>query len=202
MTADIQSYHDLGQYFRECRESMRIPLDLAARKMRLRTKYLRAIEDGNMVGMPGLVYARGYVLRYAEFLNLKEDNIAQTFDLLSGKVKKDNFFMPEPTRLQNLPSAQVIGASLAMMLVIYTAWYLFDTAPQSRAPVSSIPERYMHMVQSRSANIDWSKNPLTCLVPMRTDVPPLCLARHPRIHSSTLLSPAAGFSSQLVIRHE
>lgn len=45
--------------------------------LKIRKKYLIALEEGNFDILPGEVYVKGYMKLYLDYLNIKERNVAQ-----------------------------------------------------------------------------------------------------------------------------
>lgn len=60
----------LGQLLKAAREEQRLTLEQAFEATRIRTAYLRALEEDDLSVMPSPVQARGYLRNYAEYLGL------------------------------------------------------------------------------------------------------------------------------------
>lgn len=78
----------LGEMFREAREAKGVSLAEAEVGTRIRQKYLAALEDDNMVALPGAVYARGFVRNYALYLNLDTKETLELFDGQSQNARE------------------------------------------------------------------------------------------------------------------
>lgn len=61
---------ELGNYLRQTRESRNMTLSEVVETTKIRSRYLQAIEEGDLSIMPGIVYARGFIRSYADFLGL------------------------------------------------------------------------------------------------------------------------------------
>lgn len=144
----LQTHEDIGRYLKDCRESMRVTIEQASRDLHIRVKYLTALEAGAMNDLPGAIYIRGYVLRYAQYLRLDETLFVNALDTISGKVRTEKFYVPVPTRKHNMPSSRVLGASLAIMLFLYAVWTVLQTERKSEAPqqVQDLPARYERLI--------------------------------------------------------
>ncbi len=70
----------LGDILRRRREDLGVSLEELQEQTKIRTRYLEALEAGDWDVLPGDVYARGFVRRYAESVNL------DGFDLLRAYV--------------------------------------------------------------------------------------------------------------------
>lgn len=73
---DIQE-KGVGQYLREIRLKKGISLREAAEETKIRTRYLKALEEDDLASLPGEVYARGFLRNYARFLGIPADKVSQ-----------------------------------------------------------------------------------------------------------------------------
>ncbi|MBQ5759907.1 MAG: helix-turn-helix domain-containing protein [Schwartzia sp.] len=69
----------VGKILRDKREEQRIALEDVESITSIRRSYIEAIEKEDYDKLPGLVYARGFVRNYADFLGLDGDTIAAQF---------------------------------------------------------------------------------------------------------------------------
>ena len=75
----------LGEQLRAQRERKGITLEQAAGDTRIREKFLKALEDGDYQSLPGPVYTRGFLRNYAEYLDLKTDELVMLYHHESGR---------------------------------------------------------------------------------------------------------------------
>jgi len=68
----------IGQQLRETREAKSLTLDQVSREIRIRTRYLQALEEGNLGELPSAVHVRGFLRSYADFLGLNADELLET----------------------------------------------------------------------------------------------------------------------------
>ena len=61
---------DIGASLREARERRGLTAEDVHRSLRIRARYLRALEDERWELLPGEAYAKGFLRGYAEFLGL------------------------------------------------------------------------------------------------------------------------------------
>lgn len=61
---------EIGSSLREARTRRGLELDAVQRALRIRRRYLEALENDRFDQLPGEVYARGFLREYAEFLGL------------------------------------------------------------------------------------------------------------------------------------
>jgi len=74
----------IGEFFRQVRETKGLTVDEVASKTRIRTDFVKALEDGNFAKLPDQVFARGFVRSYARSLGLDEDDAIHRFDQSAG----------------------------------------------------------------------------------------------------------------------
>ena len=82
----------LGDQLRLQREKKGITLDQAAADTRIREKFLKALEDGDLQSLPGAVYTKGFLRNYAHYLDLDPEQLVVLFHQERGTVT------PEPPR--------------------------------------------------------------------------------------------------------
>ncbi|MBI5466844.1 MAG: helix-turn-helix domain-containing protein [Candidatus Kerfeldbacteria bacterium] len=76
----LPASNTLGERLRQLREESNISLDELGRLTQVAPKYLAAIEQGTYRDMPGQVYARQFVRRYAEVMQTDVDFALNLFD--------------------------------------------------------------------------------------------------------------------------
>lgn len=69
----------VGEFFRQVRETKGLTVDEVASKTRIRTDFIKALEDGNYAKLPDQVFARGFVRSYARSLGLDEEDAIHRF---------------------------------------------------------------------------------------------------------------------------
>jgi cytoskeleton protein RodZ len=74
----------IGEFFRQVRETKGLTIDEVASKTRIRTDFVKALEDGNFAKLPDQVFARGFVRSYARSLGLDEDDAIHRFTQSAG----------------------------------------------------------------------------------------------------------------------
>jgi hypothetical protein len=202
MTQPLETYEEIGTYFKNCRESMGVTIERASAELHIRAKYLVAMESGRMKDMPGSIYARGYVQQYAEYLRLDPIFLLHAFDQASGRIKREAFFIPEPTRKHNMPSPRLIGVSLVLMVLLVGFWLLFQTNAQEEkiAKVQDLPQRYeriINPVPEPPLNPDARWRSCFLLV---ENWQPMCQSQPEEMTIPvTLLTPLRQFSTEMIV---
>jgi cytoskeletal protein RodZ len=98
---------DIGNFLRERREANRISLIEAEKDLKIRKKYLQALEEGNLDVIPGKTYIIGYLRNYGKYLGIEEENINQIIQTYSNlekqktgleETKKENIYLKKKNR--------------------------------------------------------------------------------------------------------
>ena len=93
---------DIGNFLRERREARGISLIEVEKDLKIRKKYLQALEEGNVDAIPGKTYLIGYLRNYSKYLGIDEENInqiIQTYNNLEKrkvsleKTKEENIYL-------------------------------------------------------------------------------------------------------------
>jgi cytoskeleton protein RodZ len=74
----------VGEFFRQVRETKGLTVDEVSSKTRIRSDFVKALEDGNFSKLPDQVFARGFVRSYARSLGLDEEDAIQRFTKSAG----------------------------------------------------------------------------------------------------------------------
>ncbi|HOT91894.1 MAG TPA: DUF4115 domain-containing protein [Anaerolineae bacterium] len=70
----------LGIWLRRARETRQITLEDAEKALRIRRRYLQALEMGDYTALPGEIQARGFLRNYARYLNLPVEEALARYD--------------------------------------------------------------------------------------------------------------------------
>ena len=98
---------DIGNFLRERREAKGISLIEVEKDLKIRKKYLQALEEGNIDLIPGKTYIVGYLKNYSKYLDIDEENvnqIIQTYNNLEKQksvikeTKKENIYLKTKDR--------------------------------------------------------------------------------------------------------
>lgn len=153
---------DLGIWLRRARETRQLTLEDAEKALRIRRRYLQALEMGDYTAMPGEVQARGFLRNYARFLDLPTEEAVARYDAeIQGRpmqprprtpiveqkspiADRPSVFSPPPTEEEEAtaPSAR-IPSGLYQMLIIALFFFLLVAGGsfvwlmiESRAPAT------------------------------------------------------------------
>ena len=70
----------LGVWLRRTRESRQLTLEDAEKALRIRKRYLQALEVSDYAALPGEIQARGFLRNYARFLGLPVEDVLDRYD--------------------------------------------------------------------------------------------------------------------------
>ena len=87
-TKKIKSQKTLGEILKEEREKKSFSLVDAENATKVRAKYLCALENSRWSELPQEVYVRGFVLAYAKFLGLKDEEVIALYNKESRVHRK------------------------------------------------------------------------------------------------------------------
>ena len=80
---------DIGRLLRETREKLGLTHQEVERATRIRTRYLEAMERGDLSSLPSSVQARGFLRNYSDYLGLDPDDVLLMYaEHLRGGVRK------------------------------------------------------------------------------------------------------------------
>src|SRR5512146_3466365 len=74
----------IGESFKQVRETKGLTIEEVASKTRIRTDFVKALEDGNFAKLPDQVFARGFDRSYARSLGLDEEDAIHRFIQSAG----------------------------------------------------------------------------------------------------------------------
>ncbi len=130
-------FQEVGRGLQRQRELLGLSLEDVERHTHLRRHYLTALEAGNLESLPSPVQGRGMLNNYATFLGLNPEPLLLRFaEGLQTRLAARQSTLPEkkrPTpqkRKSRLPGSLrrsltgdlLIGASLAIFLIIFVSW--------------------------------------------------------------------------------
>jgi cytoskeleton protein RodZ len=117
----------IGEFFRQVRETKGLTIDEVASKTRIRTDFVKALEDGNFAKLPDQVFARGFVRSYARSLGLDEEDAIHRFAQSAGayydkQVERERLKVrqaEEERKKQANRKAVAIAIGIAILTLIF-----------------------------------------------------------------------------------
>ncbi len=116
---------EIGSSLRKARERRGISHAQIERDTRIRTRYLRALEDERYELIPGRVYAKGFLRAYADYLGLDGEQFVDEF---SSRVPEEEEpdahvqLQPIPRRRFRVPATAVAALVVIGVVVGLVAW--------------------------------------------------------------------------------
>ena len=91
---------DIGNFLKEKREERGISLIEAEKDLKIRKKYLQALEEGNINVIPGKTYLVGYLRNYSKYLGIDEESINRIIQAFNNLEKQESGL--EKTKEKNI----------------------------------------------------------------------------------------------------
>ncbi len=152
---------EIGEYLKNRRLELGISLDEAEQYLKIRKKYLVAIEEGDERVLPGKTYFIGYLRNYANYLEADQDYIRQLLgeteqtpkpsepEPVKKRKKSGKYFSPEKRKyrikkekksINYLSSIKIIGIFVLIGAVIFIANQFLHRIKQPPVPVTQEDE--------------------------------------------------------------
>jgi cytoskeletal protein RodZ len=132
----------IGTSLREARERRGLEYAQIEAATRIRAGHLRALEAERFEELPARVYARAFLVEYADFLGLDAEQFANEFDSRFPVVEEEEVALlhPQPRRLSRRSGVVVALVALAVLGVL--GWKIGQgKSPPTTAPPPSVTPR-------------------------------------------------------------
>jgi cytoskeleton protein RodZ len=121
---DDGRFGGVGALLRRRREEIQQDVDDVSRQLRIRSAYIRAIEEGRFQELPGNAYAIGFVRAYADYLGLDGGSVVSDYrDELARRSRQNELVWPSEGGESRFPGGAILGVCLFLGLAIYGGWY-------------------------------------------------------------------------------
>ncbi|MBI1810953.1 MAG: helix-turn-helix domain-containing protein, partial [Nitrospirae bacterium] len=133
-----------GEILKKKREELGYNIKEIAKTLRIRSDYLKAIEEGTFEKLPVEVYTKGYIREYAKFLKIDPKAVIKAYiEKISPPVIENPIAPAENTvkeeKTDKRCSATAIILSAAAVAGLLTVLSLFVFAPEE--PKTPLPEK-------------------------------------------------------------
>ena len=120
-------------------------LSHVSQALRIRTPYLKAIEEGDWHALPNSVYARAFLRSYALHVEADPEQVLKRAEAaLESRPGPDTPLPPLPARDRSLPGGALIGASVLLAIAAYAGWYYFSVQQlRDERVVAAMPDRLL-----------------------------------------------------------
>ncbi len=117
----------LGERLREVRQEARVSVEAAAQATGVSVHHLEALEAGRYEALPGDVYTRAFLRRYARYLKLNEDRVLESYEAERSVVGTEERRLPPPHRLPSGMTVTILARRTILVLIIagivgYLGW--------------------------------------------------------------------------------
>lgn len=136
----------IGDFFKQVRETKGLTIDEVASKTRIRSDFVRALEEGNFAKLPDQVFARGFVRSYARSLGLDEEDAIHRFIQSAGAFyeKQDEKERLKARQVQEERKRQANrkAVAVAIGIAIITLVFLLSREQSTvlvRRPATDLP---------------------------------------------------------------
>lgn len=129
----------VGALLRGAREAKGRDLNSVSQQLRIRSVYLRAIEDGDFGSLPGTTYAVGFVRTYADYLGLDGPDIVRRFrEEVEELGRRTQLVFPAAPAEGKIPGGAILLIAVVIAAIAYGAW--FYMSDRDRSLVGLVPE--------------------------------------------------------------
>jgi cytoskeletal protein RodZ len=152
----------IGDFFKQVRETKGLTVDEVASKTRIRTDFVKALEEGNFAKLPDQVFARGFVRSYARSLGLDEEDAIHRFIQSAGafyeKQDERERLKVRQAEEERKRQANRKAVAIAIGIAILTLVILLSREQSSllirRTPTESPPTSVKRATTPESGKID------------------------------------------------
>jgi cytoskeletal protein RodZ len=118
----------VGAFLREARANTGCSLADIAATLRIRAKFLQAIEDGRYEDLPGPTYAAGFIRSYADYLGLDTAALLAQFKTEpSGAEGQPDLEFPAPSTVGWFPTGTVVASCAVLAAAVFATAARCDT---------------------------------------------------------------------------
>jgi Helix-turn-helix domain/RodZ C-terminal domain len=130
---------EIGTSLRDARERQGIELSRIERETRIRTRYLKALEDEQFDVLPGAAYAKGFLRTYAEFLGLDGERFVDEFNTRFPATEEPPALPPTAFRRRRLAlDARLLVLPFAVLLALI-GWQIASEGGHRKAQLPPPP---------------------------------------------------------------
>lgn len=171
-TENTMTLQELGALLRERRIERGLTEENVADQLKITSRLVRAIEEGDMHAMPHAVYARGFIRAYAKLLAVDEKNVHEACALLKDpeeelREQESRIVPAAPRRGNGFPWLALL---LCVLFVAAGGWYLRDVFPDFFSSITGAPQP--EPMQSLSSEMPEARAPMENAAPATPAVSP------------------------------
>lgn len=126
----------VGEILRREREKQRLTLDNVEKTIKVRKKFLEAIEQDDWSLFSSKIYITGVIRNYAKVLGLPPDKMLAFFRREYAKKEVTGFQTKIPSKLLDPGTKKYLGLSLVLLILVFVMYFgyqmfLFLSPPQA-----------------------------------------------------------------------
>lgn len=148
----------LGHKLTKARKKLKVDLETVELKIKVRAKYLEALENGDYRSLPSHVYVRGFLQGYAEFLGL---NFEEVYELYEKERRSFGFALDTPLRNNNQKVADktiitpkiFVWPSLGLIVLLIIGYIFYQVTGFASAPRLELVNPNRDMVIQKNEQI-------------------------------------------------
>jgi cytoskeleton protein RodZ len=172
---------EFGASFKKAREARNLTIEGIAAETRISTRFLLAIESEQFDVLPGGVFNRGFIRKYAECIGKDPEEALRTYERLSRPVEIDSRLESQDRPQKKSSKPSVYYFAIAGLVIAVIAFYMLGhqralpVQPVSAAiPPSVSPAPVSEPVPAEQAELSAAADPGTIAptLPMSRPVPP------------------------------
>ncbi|MFZ4403132.1 MAG: helix-turn-helix domain-containing protein [Pseudobdellovibrionaceae bacterium] len=165
-----------GELLREAREQKGFSLHEIGLSLKISSKVLKAIEDGDSSQYPAKTFLRGFIQSYANYLKLDTEKILESFYTEMGSTRPEvtpepsqNGSVQEPTldtlvKKNHTKLLITVGVMLALLLVIFIVNQVVEKYSKEAQLTHSEPTAVQPGLESTGTKITGTAQPTAAVV--------------------------------------
>lgn len=135
----------IGERLRRAREAKGVDLNRVERDIKIRAKFLAALESGDYLELPGDVYTKGFLHNYAVYLGLDADEIGDEWRLERGAIQSPNAVMgPRPLSMPRrsllLQPSHLVLILLAVVIAVAALYFGYQVYKFTQNPSLAVTD--------------------------------------------------------------
>ncbi len=142
----LAQYEHVGAYLGALRKHYRLSVEDVAKRLHIRSKYIRAMEEGHIEELPGRVYTIGYLQSYGEFLGLDGKELIEHYQLEKPLPATAQFKLAQLNETHGKPASQMLIVMGVLLMLVVIGWQIFikpDVATPPAATIEAVPSEML-----------------------------------------------------------
>lgn len=135
----------VGELLKKTRENKNLTLKQVEKELRVRSKFLNAIENNNWLQFSSQIYIGGIIKNYARLLNLNEDKILAFFRREYEKKDDDRFKRKYTSKYLTPVTKKYLSRGIILLCIFFFGYFIFQLKLFLTPPTLTIiePKNYI-----------------------------------------------------------